>query len=469
MKKPIFKHSIAVIFCICFATISIAQTNSLQSKIVDYYNSEQRLEPTLVGLSVVDTKTDSVIVNLNAKKRLLPASLVKLYTTAAALHYLGQDYQFKTYITYTGTINDKGVLDGNIVIHGGGDPTLGSKLFPERRGFLDTIVQKVLDYGITKVTGKIIIDCSIFDSQAIPTTWVWEDLGKSYAAGVYPISINDNTFNITFSSPQQTERKGLSRVDNKIPPPVTASPYETAETDSLQFDEQRGSFVVRGAIPSPQEVLGVELVQRFIAKGLFNYRQDYMPVVIPVPGIKDTIGVLLSPPLHKIVSIINEDSNNNYAEHITKYLGYTVHKNGSFTIGAKVIMDFADSIGVTEKGLQLYDGSGLSRFSVTTPAHMTNFLIQMRKQDHIYPTFLASLPKSNMSGTLRGYGFPSYMTGKVIAKTGSMRRTRNLAGYMTTKSGNEVAFCLILNGHMSSPRESRQLIIQILQIMYDNY
>ena len=468
-KITVVSFVIALLLSVSFVSLA-QQSNSVESKLYEMYNNDARLQSAYVGLHVVDLQNDSVVASLNAKKSMLPASIMKLYTTATALHYLGPDFQYKTYISYTGTIDAKGMLDGNIVIHGAGDPTLGSKLFPERKSFLDTIVQKVLDFGITSVKGQIIIDCSIFDSQAIPTSWVWEDLGRSYAAGVYPIAINDNTFSITFSSPQHDtlQRKGLSKVENRIPPAITASPYEIESNDSVGFDKKRGSFVVRGSIPAPQEIVGVELVQRFIEKGLFNYRQDYMPVVIPVPGIKDTIGVLVSPSLQEIVTVINEQSNNNYAEHIVKYLGYTVYKDGSFSAGTKAVIDYTDTIGVTDKSLVMYDGSGLSRFNVTSAAHMTQFLKQMKLQDS-YGVFYKTLPVANQTGTLKAFGFPSDMTGKIVAKTGSMTRVRNLAGYMTTKSGKELAFTLMINGHDCSAREARAIIVSMLQTIYNAY
>src|SRR5690606_28532703 len=116
----------------------------------------------------------------------------------------------------------------------------------------------------------------------------------------------------------------------------------------------------------------------------------------------------------------------------------------------------------------MYDGSGLSRFNVTTAAHMTEFLKQM-KQQKSYDVFFKTLPIANQTGTLKAYGFPKEMTGKVIAKTGSMTKVRNLAGYMTTKSGKEVAFTLMINGQDCSAREARAAIVSMLQTIYNSY
>jgi len=461
------KSLIALSCLITLSTASFAQT-SVQSKIDNYYETTKKLQPAFVGLSVVDLKNDSVIVDLNAQKNMIPASIAKLYTTSAALYYLGGDFRFKTYITYRGNVNDKGVLDGDIIIHGSGDPTTGSKYFPETKGFLDTIVSNIKAAGINKVTGTLIIDCSIFDSQAIPTSWVWEDLGKSYAAGVYPVAINDNTFSISFSSPNQDTQ--FQKVGSKTPPAISVSPYEqSSEEDTVQLDSKKGNFIVKGAIPSPQEIVGIELFQRFVDEGLFTYKQDYLPMVIPIRGKLDTINCLTSPSLEEIVTMVNHKSLNNYAEHLCKYLGYKVYNDGSYSVGTKVITNYFDTLGVGKKGVQLYDGSGLSRFNSTSALHMSTFLEKNYENGGKESIFFKSLPESGTSGTLRLYGFPKEMTGKIHAKTGSMTRVRNMAGYMTTKSGNEVSFCVMLNGYDCSGRDSRLLVVDMLELIYNNY
>ncbi|MDA3881716.1 MAG: D-alanyl-D-alanine carboxypeptidase [Bacteroidales bacterium] len=447
----------------------IAQTN-VQKSVMDYYEQEPSMQSAFLGIHVVDMMEDSAIVDINSNKSMLPASIVKIFTTAAALNYMGEDFRYKTYISHTGSVDEKGVLNGNLVVHGAGDPTLGSKYFPDQKYFIDTIVQRVIDYGITSIKGEIIIDCSIFDSQSIPTSWVWEDLGRSYAAGVYPIAMNDNVFSITFTNPNKDkeERKGLSKVNNANPPSVPASPYELATEDSINFEQKNGSFVVRGSIPAPQEILGLELIQRFFKLGLCDYRQDFMPVVIPVPGIVDTIGVLTSPSLQEIVAVTNKKSINNYADHLVKYLGYTVYNDGSFSVGTNVVTDFIDSVGVSSHGVYLYDGSGLSRYNVLTPQHVTAFLNSLTPLS-FYSTFYNSLSEPENDGTLKSYDFPEYMYGKIHAKTGSMTRVRNIAGYMTTKSGKHISFCIMLNGHTCDATTSRKNITTLLTTIYNTY
>ncbi|MFO7869184.1 MAG: D-alanyl-D-alanine carboxypeptidase/D-alanyl-D-alanine-endopeptidase [Bacteroidales bacterium] len=459
------------VFVVVLFSFFNAYTQTEPQKIInEFYNKKPDLRSAFVGFHAIDMSTDSVIVDLNSTKSMMPASLIKLFTTAAALDYLGEDFQFKTYISHTGTIDDSGVLDGDIVIHGSGDPTLGSKYFPEKKHFIDSIVQKIINYGIQSINGKIIIDCSIFDSQSIPTTWVWQDMGLSYAAGVYPISMNDNIFTITFANAESDtlKRKGLSRIKRGTPPGIPASPFEYNEYDSVDIDPQNGRFIVKGSIPAPQEILGLELIQRFMSRDVCNISQEYMSVVIPVRGITDTIGALTSPKLHEIVEVANKKSINNYAEYLLKYLGYNVYDDGSYSVGTNVVTDYIDSVGVNSRGVYIYDGSGLSRYNVVTPQHVTYFLQNVTAKNYA-DTFINSLSVSGTSGTLKSYPFPKNMTNKIQGKTGSMTRIRNLAGYMTTKSGEKVVFCVMMNGHTCNARGSKKLITELLANLYTNY
>ncbi len=457
---------------ILLSTVVCAQ-NALQQDLSKFYNEAENMQSAVLGMSVVDLKDEKEIVAINANKSLVPASIVKLYTTAATLHYLGADFTYKTYITYSGTVDNKGLLTGDVFVHGAGDPTLGSKYLTKNEGFLDTIVSMVKDAGITHISGDLVIDCSIFDSQAIPNSWEWADLGKSYAAGVYPIAINDNTFSISFSTPelQDTLQDTLQKKTKSAPVVVNASPFEQAmQGNNVEKDEKRGIFVVKGAIPAPQEIIGIELVQRFIEQGLFTYKQDYVPVFIPVRKKLDTLGVFESPSMFDIVEQTNHKSINNYAEHLCKYLGYSVYKDGSFAKGTEVVENYFDTLGIDAGFVSINDGSGLSRHNVTNANHMTAFLTKMYNDGGgVASDFFKSLPVASKTGTLKYYGFPAEMKGKIHAKTGSMTRVRNMAGYLITKSGKEVAFCIMLNGFSCTSSQSRALIVDMLTEIYNKY
>lgn len=458
----------------------------VQQKVESYCNTNPRLTYAQYAISVKDVKTDSVVVAINEKKSMTPASIVKLYTTSAALQELGKDFRFKTVVGYTGTIQ-KGVLKGNLIIIGGGDPTLGSKFFPQSKQFVDSIVQAIKKKGIQSIDGLIVLDCSLYGKEAIPQSWVWEDFGKDYATGVYPLSFYDNVFSITLKTGNVGDTAKITQVfpaemsttiqnnaivgdDKSQEPSILGNPEELSRIVSGVVPANRNSYIVRGAMPSPPDAFGMEIKQALFRANMVKYNQEY--IVKYDPFFKDgmdTVLVLLSPELELIVGITNYHSNNSYAEHMLKYMGYAKQNKGTFEAGTQVVQKHFADLGMTSQGAMLYDGSGLSRYNTTTASHMTEFLIKKYQQGADTSTFFRSLPISGKPSTLRSYDFPSYMIGKINAKTGSMNRVRNMAGYMTTKSGKRVAFCVMIQGFLDTDGDMKKTMLDILDSIYTNY
>lgn len=157
----------------------------------------------ILSLYVTDAETGKVVVNENGDMCLTPASITKLISTATALEILGPDFTFKTTLAYDGKITN-GVLNGNIYIIGGGDPTLGST-YLKNTAFLPKWTAEVKKLGIHTINGSIVADASIFERMPIPPGWLWEDLGNYYAAGTFGLSVYDNTLSVTM----QTQKKRL--------------------------------------------------------------------------------------------------------------------------------------------------------------------------------------------------------------------------------------------------------------------
>src|SRR6056297_3037034 len=155
------------------------------------------------GIHIIDLKDGKEVYGYNSEMLMIPASTMKLVTSAAALEMLGPDYRFQTRIGYTGN-NVDGTLNGDLVILGGGDPALGSEYFMDHYfhpHFMDVWAEKIKSAGIANVKGDLILDLSVYDSEKIPSTWIWEDMGNYYGAGASALTVYDNLFRITFRSP----------------------------------------------------------------------------------------------------------------------------------------------------------------------------------------------------------------------------------------------------------------------------
>lgn len=470
-------------------TLSVAagySQNTVQHKVETYCNTTPRLTYAHYAVSVKDVAKDSIVVAINDQKSMTPASIVKLYTTSAALQELSNRYTFKTVVGYTGTIQ-KGVLKGNLIIIGGGDPTLGSKFFPQSKTFVDSIVQAIKKQGINSIEGNIVLDCSLYGKEAIPKSWVWEDFGKDYATGVYPLSFYDNVFSITLQTGNLGDTAKITQVfpaemstniqnnaivgdDKAFEPAIQGNPEELSRTVTGMVPANRSSYIVRGAMPSPPDAFGLEIKQALFKANMVKYNQEY---IVKYDAFfkdgMDTVIVFQSPELELIVGITNYHSNNSYAEHMLKYMGYAKQNNGSFDAGTQIVQKHFNDLGMKSKGAMLYDGSGLSRYNTTTASHMTEFLVKKYAQGADTSSFFRSLPISGKPSTLRSYDFPSYMIGKINGKTGSMTRVRNMAGYMTTKSGKRVAFCVMIQGFLDTDGDMKKTMIDILDSIYTNY
>ncbi|MCQ2960538.1 MAG: D-alanyl-D-alanine carboxypeptidase/D-alanyl-D-alanine-endopeptidase [Bacteroidales bacterium] len=478
--KNSFKIVVAFILFIQCVITSYAQ-NEMQKSIDTYCNNEKNFFYTSVAVSVRDLESEKIIAEYNANRSMTPASIVKLYTSAAALSMLGDDFRFKTTIGYTGSIDKNGTLTGDVVVIGGGDPTTGSKFFPSTKSFIDTIVKTVTDAGILKIRGRVVIDCSLYkdEKESIPKTWLFDDYGKEYAAGVFPVSFQDNIYQISIKTGNKGEITGLTdSTETNITLTESASEDSTILLHSNADDQlvkitgylppNRNEYVVRSAMPSPPDVLGMELHQAFFKKGLVQYTHEYRisKKSVNVNVLKE----IYSPQLQYIVGIMNYYSSNNYAEHLVKYLGYKEKGSGTFSDGAVTVISYFKKLGVKSGGTAIYDGSGLSRTNLINANHMSEFLVkEYAAAGGKNSSFYRSLPTSGRTGTLRSFPFSSNLVDKIHAKTGSMTGVRNMAGYMETKSGKMVSFCVMFNGFFDSDHKMKEKQAKILEMIYNNY
>jgi D-alanyl-D-alanine carboxypeptidase/D-alanyl-D-alanine-endopeptidase (penicillin-binding protein 4) len=188
--------------CTVFLLVLTFQTILSQEKAFEAFLSDSSMKHAAVSFYLADAESSITIFEYCSDKSLVPASVMKLVTTSAAIELLGPDYTFNTELGYTGRINKKkGILKGDIVIKGGGDPTLGSGEFSEYyAGFEQKWIDNIRENGIRKVKGKVITDDSYYDYQPVPGKWLWEDSGNYYGAGAYGLSVYDNTYEIHFKT-----------------------------------------------------------------------------------------------------------------------------------------------------------------------------------------------------------------------------------------------------------------------------
>jgi D-alanyl-D-alanine carboxypeptidase/D-alanyl-D-alanine-endopeptidase (penicillin-binding protein 4) len=458
--------------------ISIITTG--QQKALEQLLSDSTMLHASVSFCIINAATGETVIDHDGSKSFSQASVMKLVTTAAAIEMLGPEHTFTTTIGYSGIIKN-GVLNGDIIIKGGGDPTLGSEKFAgQYAGFIDKWVEEIRKAGIRKITGRVITDDSYYDYQPVPPNWNWEDLGNYYGAGVYGLSIFDNTLKIHFSTGDSGTVPVITSLEPVNPGTeyvnhlkaygssdqgyVYSAPYNTYGWISGEIPVNRTDFILKASLTDPPLLAAEILTDKLKSSGIKVQGKPSTSRIIPeMRGIGITaITFTTSPKLSEIMVALNQESVNLYAEHFVKELGKVFGSDGSTGSGTEVVKGFLDSLGVETTGMFIEDGSGLSPQDAVNSRGLATLLYQMKKKGKYFADFYNSLPEAGKTGTLKNVFRDPIFEGKMRAKSGTILRVKSYAGYITTKSGNEMTFSIIVNNYTGS---STKLVAHIADIL----
>jgi D-alanyl-D-alanine carboxypeptidase/D-alanyl-D-alanine-endopeptidase (penicillin-binding protein 4) len=451
---------------------SITLYSFSQNKSFETYLADSSVRHANVSFYVANADNGEIIVEFNSLKSLTPASVMKLITSAATLELLGPRYTFKTKFGYSGSINKQsGKLTGDIIIKGGGDPTLGSINFPEyNQDFITSWISEIRRAGITAIEGRIITDDSYYDYLPIPAKWLWEDSGNYYGAGVYGLSLFDNTYEIHIRSasdsskpvitgiiPVECKSELLNMLTSKGSADkgyVFAAPYSNSGWLAGTIPLNREDFILKASVTDPPLLIAKILSTKLEALGIPVSNEPTTKRILP--GFSATNFTLIaentSPPLSKIIEVLNHESVNLYAESLTKELGKKFKNDGSTLAGIEVIKGFLLNAGFNTDGMFIEDGSGLSPVNSINTKELVNLLIFMKKKGQYFSEFYDSFADPGKEGTLKDYFTDPVFESQLKAKSGSMTRVRSYAGYITTFSGKNLAFSIIVNNYSGPPR-----------------
>ena len=432
------------------------------------------LESAHYGILLKPLGDSGSSVAYQSDKSFTPASVMKLLTTATALETLGGDFRYVTKLQYSGEIVD-GVLHGDVVIVGSGDPTLGSIHFYEHPdAFLDVWASEIQSLGIDSITGTVVADASVFDKQVIPDKWIWEDIGNYYGAGCYGLSVFDNMYSLYFGA---TEVGDLTSIDS-VRPQVALLSFDNhvVAADNNRdnayiygspwgFEKQifgsipagRGAFRIKGALPNPPLLLAAMLQERIQRKGIVVAKPARVLWEKNVTS-NTTISRWFSPSLVDIIKVTNKESNNLFAEHLLKTIAVNPSASASLSSAIDMMMAFWADKGLQTAGVKVYDGSGLSRASLLTPGFVVGMLEYMLSTSTNAEGYLTSLATSGVDGTFKYFLDGTELQGKVHGKSGSMSGVRCYAGVIDRSPGERYVFCIMVNNFTASSAAVRNAI-----------
>jgi len=392
------------------------------------------------------------------------ASNAKLFTTAAALERLGPDYRFRTRIVANGAVVG-GVLSGDLLVIGGGDPTLSGRFFNGDRLHVPRwIARSVAASGVRVVTGDLVMDDRFFDRVLRPPGWPEEEWLRWYAAPVSALSYNDNCLDIAVTG----ARTAGAPVRIVVRPQVGYGKIVNAATtcasrrrEGITFRRNTdGSLAIGGRIRAGHtrgEHITVENPPLFLAAAV---RKALAEAGVEVRGTARLVRpdedlradareiAAWETDLVRAVEVANRRSQNLFAEQILKTLGAERRGKGTWENGLAEVHGFCAEIGLPRRGVALADGSGLSPGNRATPRAVVALLVYMHASDNAKPFHDSLAVNGDRETTLRNRLTEPPYKGRIFAKTGTVksRGVSALSGYAHSPNGALFAFSIITNG-----------------------
>jgi D-alanyl-D-alanine carboxypeptidase/D-alanyl-D-alanine-endopeptidase (penicillin-binding protein 4) len=445
-----------------------------------------------VGVLAVDARTGQTLYARNADRWFVPASNQKILISAAAWSLLGPDYRYRTELRAEGRV-EGGRLDGHLVVHGSGDPSLSPRYWPSGVAALDALADSVRAAGIAEVAGKLVVDVSAWDSTTVAPTREVDDLVVRAGAtgGAFAIDEGELTV-IVQGAASPGSPAGVSWSPAGAPGFVTAT-LETAAPDAgrrvlARYHPETRRIVVEGAVRphetdtlvfaqrDPVRVAAAELAAALERRGVmvrggWDVRWDPSTDEaaweagrsVPVRG-GELLAALESPPLAELVAGVLEPSQNWMAEQLVRTLGAELGGRGSLAAGLDVVQRFlVEAVDVEPFDVRPRDGSGLSAYNLLTPRAVVSALRHMAaRPDGI--AFRAALAEpgeveSTLEERLAG------LEGRVFAKTGSISNVNTLSGYLVRANGEEVVFSILSNATGVDAGEVRAAIDDVVRVL----
>ena len=448
------------------------------------------------GLLIIDAATGETLYTKNADSYFVPASNMKLFTTALALAKLGPDYRFHTTLETRGTILPEGTLQGDVVLVGRGDPNLSNRKFPydlkeEFDGPPEKVLAELADAlvakKVKKVSGDVVGDDSYFPRERYPNGWEIDDMVWEYGAAISAIVVDDNTVTLTLTpgekmgDPVQAQLAPATPDFNIVNDVTTAA--EGVKPDlTLTREPGANLVVVRGTLTAksaPRKLVlaieepalhAAELLARLLAER--GVQVDGSARSVHVADAEATPRTVLaehvSVPLGDSVKLINKISQNLHTEMLLRTVA---RQNGLWSAPEdllKVPQDFYAAAGIAPDDVIQTDGSGLSRHDLVTPRAIVSLLKYAQGQPWFAPYF-ASLPVAGVDGSLQDRMKNTLAAGRIHAKTGSVEHVRTLSGYAETPTGRRLIFSFLSNNQGGKNHEAADALGGLCVAMIEEF
>jgi D-alanyl-D-alanine carboxypeptidase/D-alanyl-D-alanine-endopeptidase (penicillin-binding protein 4) len=435
-----------------------------QNQIDDIFN-DQSFRNAHWGVVIQSLKTGEYFYKRNEDKFFVPASNLKLFTTAAGLIILGPSYKFSTNF-WTSGYQSGSTLVGDLIIQGKGDPTISGRFYNGDINYVfDAWIDSLLEKGISKIKGNIVGDDNLFDDIGLGDGWAWDYETDWYAAQSSALSYNDNCIDLTIKYDKtldsilvitKPDLKSIIVLNNLKP----AGDGEQARVNVVRergtnvinvfgkYKKSSDSLVTYSTVKNPTLFLVMAFKNRLESRGIrvngYTVDVDDYEKTLNYDNNK-LLFTFYSNDLSEIIKVINKNSQNFFAEQLLKTIGLEVYGLGSATNGILATKDAFSEMGLNPENIEMFDGSGLSSLNMVTPKQVVELLKFMYTDQTLYPFFYNSLPIAGVDGSLGKRMRNTTAENNVRAKTGWISHVRSLSGYAVTADNEPIAFSMIAN------------------------
>jgi len=448
---------------------------SVQAANVDEY-IRQLPDGANLALMVQKVGAQGPDIDYHSQQMALPASTQKVITALAALLQLGPDFRFTTTLESKGSVSD-GVLKGDLIARFGGDPTL-------RRQDLRNMVAVLKKSGVQKIEGNVLIDTSVFASHDKAPGWPWNDMTQCFSAPPAAAIVDRNCFSVSLYSAPKADDLAYIRVASYYPvtmfSQVRTLARGSADAQYCELDVVPGDlnrFTLTGCMPQRSEPLplafaiqdGAGYAGAILKDELLQAGITYSGTLLRQTQVNDPGTVIASKqsaPLHDLLKIMLKKSDNMIADTVFRTIGHArFNVPGTWRAGSDAVRQILrQQANIDLSNTIVADGSGLSRHNLIAPTTMMQVLQYIAQHDTEL-NFISMLPLAGYDGSLqyRAGLHEAGVDGKVSAKTGSLQGVYNLAGFITTASGQRMAFVQYLSGYAVEPANQRNRRIPLVR------
>lgn len=450
------------------------------------------------GVKIVSLDSGKTLFEHNPQKLFSPASNSKLYTIALALDRLGAEGRIKTSLYARSKPGGDGVLAGDLIVYGRGDPTITARLYSnDIFRALQPLASALTNAGVKRIQGDLIGDGTFLQGPPYGSGWAWDDAESYYGAELSSLTINDNTLQVsikpgdhpgapaklalipatdylTLSNRTQTTEKGAHRSIEFYRPLNENVVYATGHiglddpghTDDLTVHNPAGLFVTLFRQVLARNGITVQGKTRTL-----NW-PDRAP---PNASNRIEIASVESLPMRDLAREVMKPSQNLYTDLLLAYVGEKNRSPESAAgltsedLGIQELNRFLAEAGVHRGDVLFEEGSGLSRNNLTTP-NATVALLQFMSKHAAAEAFLEALPIAGVDGTLRNRMKNTPAAHNVKAKTGTLRWANSLSGHVTSAAGEHLVFSIMLNRyHDTDPNRSSRSELDAIAVLLASF